>query len=89
MNINKTAVAKFVTSTIVGAGTMHVTDGIIKNNVNLDDLNSFGKFTVAASKVVVGMMAARQTKQFTDAEIDALVANWQSVEKTDMNTDNA
>lgn len=81
--MNKTKIAKFVTSTLVGAGTMHVTDGIIKSNVNPDDLNSFGKFTVAAARVVIGMMAAKQTKQYTDAQIDEMVANWQSVPSTE------
>lgn len=76
--MNKTKIVKFVTSSIVGAGTMHVTDGIIKTNVHFDDLNSFGKFTVAAARVALGMMAAAKTKQYTDAQIDELLANWQS-----------
>lgn len=74
--MNKTKIVKFATSVVTGAGTSHVIDGIIKTNVNFDDLNSFGKVQVAAARVVIGMMASAKTKEFTDAKIDALVANW-------------
>lgn len=72
--MNKTKIVKFAISTITGAGTHHVTNGIIKNNVDLDDLNSFGKFTVGAANAVIATMAAAKTKEYTDAQVDEFVA---------------
>ena len=78
--MNKTKIAKFVTSVVAGAGTSHIVDGIVKSNVQFDDLNSFGKFQVAVARVVIGSMAAHKTKEFTDARIDNLVTSWQTAQ---------
>lgn len=79
--MNKTKIVKLTTSVITGAGVSHVVNGVIQTNVNFDDLNSFGKFQVAAARVVVGMMASAKTKEFTDAKIDEIVENWQTAVK--------
>ena len=82
--MNKTKIVKLATSAITGAGVSHIVDGIVKSNVNLDDLNSFGKVQVAAARVVVGLLAASKTKEYTDARIDEIVAGWQEAfPKTD------
>jgi hypothetical protein len=84
--MNKTKVAKFATSTIVGAGVHHITDGIVNSNVNFGDLNSFGKFTVAAARVAIGFAAAATMKKHTDAQIDQLIAAWNTMPSSDEDT---
>lgn len=83
--MNKTKIVKFAASGVVGAGTSHVIDGIVKSNVDFDGLNSFGKFTVVAARITLGFMAGEKTREYTDAKIDAFVANWQTA-KSDAQT---
>ena len=74
--MNKTKVAKFATSLIIGAGTHHIIDGIVNSNVNFDGLNSFSKFTVAAARIAIDCTAAAMVKEQTDAQIDKLIEQW-------------
>jgi hypothetical protein len=84
--MNKTRIAKTATSLIVGAGVHHVTDGIINSNVDFGGLNSFGKFTVAAARVVVSSMAASKTREYTDGQIDQLIEAWNTARPTTEDT---
>lgn len=78
--MNKTMIAKFVVSSISGAGVYHVVDGIVANNVNFGNLNRFGVFTVAAGRIALAAATAHKTRLYTDAVIDELIETWQQAE---------
>ena len=77
MKINKTAVAKLVTRTIVGSGTATIVKSIVNNNVECT--NIYQKVTVGAATFVAGAMAANATKAHTDAMIDEIASSFQQI----------
>jgi hypothetical protein len=71
--VNKTKIAKFIVSSIVGLGTSTITNAIIVNNVQ--PATNFQKVSVTAASAAIGMMASDATSSYTNAKIDELV-NW-------------
>lgn len=69
----KLDVLKFAVSFVVGAGTSKITHAIISNNINPQ--TTYDAVTTAGGSLVIGMMAAEATRDYTDAKIDA-AATW-------------
>lgn len=67
INILKKAV-----TTVVGIGTAKIIREIITNNVETDKLTS--KVTVIAASAAIGGAVSELTKQYTDHQIDEMVA---------------
>lgn len=65
---NALSAVKFVASSLVGVGTGKIVSGIIKNNVTPETL--LDKVTVLGAAWVIGGMATKATKTFTDETID-------------------
>lgn len=74
--MNKLATFKLVARIIVGAGTTTVSNSIIKNNVQPN--NVIEQISVGVASVVIGSMASEATKSHTDAKIDSIVEAWNS-----------
>jgi len=72
--MSKTEIAKCVVSVVVGSGTTKIVSAVIRNNVSPEKITD--KVTIAAGSVVLGLMAADATKNYTDAKIDEAVAWW-------------
>lgn len=69
LTINGTAtVAKYVVSTVVGIGTTKIVRTIINNNIEPETTKD--QITVTTASVVIGMMAADASKEYTNAFID-------------------
>jgi len=79
--MNKLEVTKLVVATIVGSGTSKITSQIIANNTN--PVTTFDKITNAAGSIVIGAMAAKQTKDYAGAEIDRYAALWNETKSKD------
>lgn len=75
---------KLAASAIVGAGTTTIVGSIIKNNTNPETTSQ--KVQVTSAAVVIGMMAADKTKEYTNAKIDAAVA-WYADLKTNLSNE--
>ena len=70
--MNKLELTKTVVSTIVGAGAAKIVNAIVQNNIEPEKTTD--KVVVTSGSVVLGMMTADMTKQYTDAKIDQLAA---------------
>lgn len=67
-------ITKKIASIVVGAGISQIVKGNIENNTSPE--KTVDKLTLYAATVVVGAMASRATSNYTDSEIDKLVAWW-------------
>jgi hypothetical protein len=65
---NALSAVKFVASTIVGIGSGKIVSGIIKNNVSAETL--FDKVAVLGAAWMMGGMASKATRTFSDDLID-------------------
>lgn len=74
--MDKLDLTKAAASFIVGAGTSKIAADIIKNNAV--PTNLYSKVTVVSAGVVIGMMAADATKEYTTAKIDEAAAWWRT-----------
>lgn len=74
--MTKTKIAKFVVSTLVGLGTSTISASIIANNTV--PANAIQKASIPAAGVVIGMMAADATSNYTNAKIDEIVNWWET-----------
>lgn len=72
--MNKLATFKLVARIIVGAGTTTVSNSIIKNNVQPN--NVIEQISVGVASVVIGSMVSEATQSHTDAKIDSIVEAW-------------
>lgn len=72
--MNKVDAVKLVARIVVGAGTTHISNSIIKNNVQPS--NMIETISTAVASVVIGSMASEATKSHTSAKIDAAVEAW-------------
>lgn len=72
--MNFLPLAKKIVSTVVGLGTSMIVHDIIANNV--DTSTAPRKVAVGSASAMIGMMAADATKDYTDRQIDELVALW-------------
>ena len=70
--MTKTHIAKLIARTIVGVGTTMTTASIIRNNTAPQNVAE--QAAIASSSVVIGMMAADATQEYTDAKIDEIAA---------------
>lgn len=70
--MDKIAIAKNVTSFVVGAGTTRIVGSIIANNVSSE--TAIQKVAVGSASFVIGAMAADATKAYTSSKIDQAVA---------------
>jgi hypothetical protein len=88
MPINKTAIAKQITSWTVGAGVGTIVHAIVRNNtqpaltltedgeLQTEKSKRSTKVTVPAASFVVTLMAKEACSDYTDAKIDEVVAWW-------------
>jgi len=65
---NALSAVKLVASTVVGIGTGKIVSGIIRNNVSAETL--IDKVTILGASWVLGGMASKATKTYTDESID-------------------
>jgi hypothetical protein len=77
--MTKTEFAKAFAAVVVGFGTSGLVKQIIKNNVNPDSVSD--KAAVLIGSYVLGAMAADAAKDWTDARIDELIAQWTKLVK--------
>lgn len=70
--MNKLEITKTAVSTIVGAGAAKIVHAIVQNNIEPE--KTADKVAVTSGSVVLGMMTADMTKQYTDAKIDQFAA---------------
>lgn len=75
--MKKIEILKKAVSTVVGFGTAKIVRDIIKNNVDTDTLTS--QVTVTAASAAIGGAVSDLTKQYTDAQIDEIVAFIQKI----------
>ena len=76
MSVDKVALAKNVTTIVVGLGVGTIVKTIIRDNVI--PATATQKVTVGAGTIVLAMMVGDATSNYTDAKIDAIVAWWAS-----------
>lgn len=76
--MNKTRIAKGVTTFVVSSGVDHVITEIIKNNVTTK--NNYEKVAVFCGRVGIYLAVADAVKIATDSRIDRIVA-WTSKAK--------
>lgn len=65
-------ILKKAVTTVVGIGTAKIIREVIKNNVETDHITS--KVTVVAASAVIGSAVSELTKQYTDHQIDEMIA---------------
>ena len=85
MKIDKTLVAKRVTSLVVGAGVSNIVRSVIEKNVDVE--NRIDNVTVTAATLSLSMMISDLTRNYTDTKIDAVVATYQRARSKDEPTD--
>lgn len=72
--MNKLSAFKFAARLIVGAGTTTISNSIIRNNVQPN--NVIEQISTAVASVVIGSMASEATRSHTERQIDAVVTAW-------------
>lgn len=77
--MTKTEFAKAAAGVVVGFGTANLIKQIIKNNVNPDSVSD--KAAVLIGSYVLGAIAADAAKEWTDAQIDSIIAQWTKLVK--------
>jgi len=70
--MTKLELTKTVASFVIGAGTSKIVHSIIQNNT--DPENAAETVAISGASVVIGMMAAEKTKNYTDTMIDQAAA---------------
>lgn len=83
--MTKIELAKLATNIIVGAGTSKIVADVIKTNTDPQNVKDI--VTINASGLVLGMMAAEKTKEFTSAKIDEVAAWYKKTIKKDAPTE--
>lgn len=68
-------IAKKIVSIVVGAGTATIVRQIIENNVDTTD-KPLHKVTVTSAGIAIGIIAANESRVWTDRYIDALVEQY-------------
>jgi len=76
MKRNKTEIAKTIVGFVVGAGVSRIARTIIHQNHH-DEERLHNRVMVESASIVIGMMAAEASKNYTDAKIDELVSWWE------------
>ena len=70
----KTDIAKLAISFIVGSGVAIIVKGIVENNTDAQGV--VDKTATWSASTVLGMMTADACKNYTDAQVDAVVEWW-------------
>lgn len=70
--MTKTQLAKNIVSIVIGAGTAKIVSGIVQNNTDPEKVTD--QVAIAGAGVVLGMMAADATSNYTDSLIDKAIA---------------
>lgn len=63
---------KFVSTLLVGAGTLKITNSIIDSNITTDGLKPLHKAQVKAGRWAIAGVIVVKTKKFTDEAIDEI-----------------
>lgn len=82
--MNKISAFKLVARIIVGAGTITISNSIIRNNVQPS--NVIEQISTAVASVAIGSMASEAAKSHTNAKIDELVKAWNNRSSTENTT---
>jgi hypothetical protein len=75
--VKKIEILKKAVTTVVGIGTAKIVREIIKNNVNTE--TTFQRVSVTAASAAIGGAVSDLTKQYTDHQIDEIVALYQKI----------
>lgn len=75
--MKKIEILKKAVTTVVGIGTAKIVREIIKNNVNTE--TTFQRVSVTAASAAIGGAVSDLTKQYTDHQIDEIVALYQKI----------
>jgi F0F1-type ATP synthase gamma subunit len=75
--VKKIEILKKAVTTVVGIGTAKIVREIIKNNVNTE--TTFQRVSVTAASAAIGGAVSDLTKQYTDHQIDEIVAFYQKI----------
>lgn len=75
--MKKIEILKKAVTTIVGIGTAKIVREIIKNNVDIN--TTFQRVTVTTASAAIGGAVSELTKQYTDRQIDEIVALYQNI----------
>jgi hypothetical protein len=75
--MKKIEILKKAVTTVVGIGTAKIVRDIIKNNVDTTTVAS--QVTVTAASTAIGGAVSELTKQYTDTQIDEIVAFFQKI----------
>jgi hypothetical protein len=75
--MKKIEILKKAVTTVVGIGTAKIVREIIKSNVNTD--TTFQRVSVTAASAAIGGAVSDITKQYTDRQIDEIVAFIQNI----------
>jgi len=74
VNPKTIAIAKKITSFVVGFGVSKIVAGIIESNVAVEKTHE--KVAVASASYVLGFAISEHTSEFTDKQIDNAVDWW-------------
>lgn len=77
MSIDGIDITKKVVGIVVGAGASKIVHAVIANNIAPDKI--IDKITVVSASIVIGSMAREATKEYTDRQIDNVVAAYHAV----------
>lgn len=75
--MNKIAIAKKIVTTIVSIGSAQIAHRIIANNVHATTKTE--RITVAAGSLALGGAIGELAADYTDRQIDEIVATWQKI----------
>ncbi len=75
--MKKIDILKKAVTTVVGIGTAKIIREVIKNNVDTETVASM--VTVTAASAAIGGAVSELTQQYTDAQIDEIVAFVQKI----------
>ena len=73
--MDKTKLAKEAAGFVIGGCTAKIIKDLIKNNVTPDSVTD--KVALIVATFALGAMAREATKEWTDAQIDKIIAQWQ------------
>ena len=83
--VKKIEILKKAVTTVVGIGTAKIIREVIKNNVDTDTIAS--AVTVTAASCAIGGAVSELTQQYTDAQIDEIVAFIQKIKNRKNSTE--
>lgn len=82
--MSKTQIVKTVASYVVGTGTTSIVHGIVRSNTQPS--NAADQVAITSAAVVIGMMAAKKTRAYTDSLVDETAEFFQNLKSNHKKT---